>query len=88
MTIDKRASIAIPVPLLSVIMSVIAASLIVWGAISAGRVKQDMNDTKFKEQDIKIETIRKEKADKEMMQMVVDRLDEINRKLSAHMEKN
>jgi hypothetical protein len=80
MTIDKRNEITIPMPFLSVGLSMITAVLITWGIISSLRVQAETNKNN-------IEIMRKEKIDRNEFNQVIQKLDNIEKKLDTHILK-
>jgi len=74
MTIDKRENVTIPVWLISIIMSLLIAGFTAWGLASA----------KAAAAEIRLEHIEKDmskKVNKDEMNMVINRLDRIERKI-------
>jgi hypothetical protein len=73
-------SITIPTPLLTVIISILSAAIISWGIVAELRLQSRTNKDN-------IETLRKEKVDKEQFTLVYDKLKIIEKKIDDHMSK-
>ena len=79
MTVDNSKSITIPVWLISILMSVLTATVISWGIISTVRTKIDRAE-------VDIETLRKEKIQRDEFNIVLNKLNSIESKLDKHIE--
>jgi hypothetical protein len=77
MTIDKRSEITLPMPLVSVGLSALTAILIAWGSISYLKNQAETNK-------MNIENLRKEKIDRNEFNLVIKKLDDIEKKLDGH----
>lgn len=80
MTIDKRSEITLPTWLVSVVLSVFTGVLIMWGGLSYLRNQAEVNKTN-------IETLRKEKIDRNEFNLVYNKLNSIEQKLDQHIVK-
>ena len=74
MTLDKSKTLEVPVWLISTILSVLVSAFVVWGGIASAK-----SSLTRAEQDIEI--LRKEKVNRDEFQMVVQKLNDIDRKL-------
>jgi len=80
MTIDRTKQVSVPMWLVSVMGSVLTASFIVWGVLSSLKSKQEM-------QNQTIETLRREKVDRNEFNIVMTKLNSIEMKLDNHIAK-
>lgn len=80
-TVDNSKSIVIPVWLMSILMSVLTAAIISWGIISTIKTKVERSADD-------IETLRKEKIQRDEFNIVLDKLISIENKLDLHIEGN
>ena len=81
MTADNSKSITVPIWLISILMSILTATVISWGIISTVRTKIDRAE-------IDIEMLRKEKIQREEFNMVLDKLINIETMLDNHIAKD
>jgi len=80
MTIDKSKSIEVPVWLVSVILSILFSAFVVWGGIAQGKISLNRAEKD-------IETLRQEKVNRQEFNIVIDKLNIIERKLDTHIAK-
>ena len=80
MTIDKSKEIAVPVWLISVVLSILFSAFVVWGSIASAKSTLDRAKTD-------IETLRVEKISRDEFRLVLDKLNSIDGKLDGHIEK-
>jgi len=74
MTIDNKKSVTIPVWLISIIMAVTTAGFTAWGIVSVVKTKTIRNETD-------IEILRKEKISRDEFNLVLFKLNILERKI-------
>ena len=81
MTADNSKSVVVPLWLISILMSIITATILSWGIVSTVRTKVDRAE-------IDIEMLRKEKIQREEFNMVLEKLINIETMLDDHIAKD
>lgn len=77
MTIDKREQITLPVWVISGLVSIILAGFTTWGIISA---KASALDIRATHNENNIETLRKEKVNRDELLLILDKLNGMEKK--------
>lgn len=85
MTIDKSKTINIPVWLVSVIVPIVITLLTSFGVLTSAKATLE---TRAKRNEQDIETLRKEKIQRDEFTLVIQKLNSIETKLDAHIQNN
>jgi hypothetical protein len=80
---SNSATVTLPVWLLTGSLSIFGSLIMVWGTFSAVKSKLELQAETNK---TNIETLRKEKVDKEQFNLVYDKLVIIEKKIDQHIE--
>ena len=84
MTVDKREQITLPAWLVSVLVSLVFTGLATWGIISAKAATLEVRAT---HNELNIETLRKEKVSRDELNLILDKLNSLDKKFDDYIKK-
>jgi hypothetical protein len=84
MTLDKLSTVTIPVWAVSFMLSLFGAGMTAWGIASATKSKLELQAEVNKNN---IETLRKEKVDRNEFNIIITKLNSIESKFDLHIAK-
>lgn len=83
MTIDKSKTVTLPVWLISVIISLLVTGFTTWGMLASTKATLELKAER-NEKDIR--NLQDEKVSKDNFQMVLEKLNSIDKKLDEHVK--